>query len=96
MKNLRRITLVLLVVLLIIPAVPVYADAPDQPGGEPSVTPQGDWAFLRWGIDWQLFHLTNPRPVDIFVARMHRVTQTATIDTGIAPGEDQRGSRIGA
>ncbi len=91
MKNLRRITLVLLVVLLIIPAVPGYADAPDQPGGEPSVTPQGDWAFLRWGIDWQLFHLTSPRPIDIFVARLHRVTQTATIDTAIAQGKIKEG-----
>jgi hypothetical protein len=88
---LRKIFLLFLLIILLIPAASVSAQAPDQPGGTPAVSPQGSWEFLRWGIDWQLFHLTNPRPVDIFIARMHRVTQTATIDTAIAQGKIKEG-----
>jgi hypothetical protein len=46
---------------------------------------------LRWGIDWQKFHLNSPRPIDIFVARMHRITETATVDTAIAQGTISQG-----
>ncbi len=96
MKNLRKLTLALLVLSLILPAIPAYAQEPlptegDQPGEAPAVTPQGSWAFLRWGIDWQLFHLSSPREIDIFVARLHRITQTATIDTAIAAGKIKEG-----
>jgi len=44
------------------------------------------WSILSAGIDYQLFHLTNPRPINIFVTRLNRNELTTTIDTAIAQG----------
>lgn len=68
----------LIAVAVLFPGFRVKAEAP--------APPEGEWGFLRWGIDWQKFHLTSPRPIDIFVARLHRGETSATIDTAVAGG----------
>lgn len=68
----------LIAVALLFPGFRVKAEAPTPP--------EGEWGYLRWGIDWQKFHLTSPRPIDIFVARLHRGETSATIDTAVAQG----------
>jgi hypothetical protein len=44
------------------------------------------WSNLVTGIDYQLFHLTNPRQINLHVARMDRSESSAIIDTAIAQG----------
>ncbi len=46
-----------------------------------------EWESVANGIDYQIFHLTNPRPINIFVARMERVNPDLAIDTSIAQGK---------
>ena len=45
------------------------------------------WSVLAPGIDFQLFHLTHPRPVNLFVARLDRGELSATVDSAIAQGQ---------
>jgi hypothetical protein len=51
-----------------------------------SAAPDG-WVSLASGIDFQLFHLSQPRPINLFVARLSRSEPSATIDTAIAQGK---------
>jgi hypothetical protein len=44
------------------------------------------WSSLATGIEYQLFHLTHPRPINLHVARMHRSESSVIIDTAIAQG----------
>jgi hypothetical protein len=44
------------------------------------------WIVLAPGIDYQLFHLNWPRPINLFVTRLARSEPSATIDTAIAQG----------
>jgi hypothetical protein len=44
------------------------------------------WSTLAPGIDSQLYHLTQPRPINLFVARLARSEPSVTIDTAIAQG----------
>ncbi len=44
------------------------------------------WSVLAPGIDYQLFHLSQPRPINLFVTRMTRSEPSTTIDTAIAQG----------
>jgi len=48
-------------------------------------TPAG-WESVGEGIDYQKFKLTNPVPVDVFVARMARANPNVTIESSIAQG----------
>ncbi len=82
-KLFHRLILLLAILGLL---TPVYSARAEQP-----TPPTGDWGFIRWGIDWQKFHLTNPRPIDIFVARMHRAEPSTTIETAIAMGTIAQG-----
>lgn len=45
------------------------------------------WEAIAPGIDFQKFHLNNPRPVNIFVTRMDRTILSDTIDASIAQGK---------
>lgn len=45
-----------------------------------------DWQAVAPGIDYQKFHINNPRPVDIFVTRMQRSNLSTTIESSIAQG----------
>ncbi len=54
--------------------------------------PATDWTYLRPGIDWQKFDLNNPRPIEIFVARLHRGELSATLETGIGQGRVSGGT----
>jgi hypothetical protein len=45
------------------------------------------WSALAPGIEFQLFHLTNPRPINLFVARLNRGELSATVDSAIAQGQ---------
>ena len=78
-----KLTLLMILLALLMPAYPARAEQPTPPTGE--------WAFIRWGIDWQQFHLTNPRPIDVYIARMHRSELSATIETAIAQGTIAQG-----
>ncbi len=46
------------------------------------------WEVVADGIEYQKFHLTSPRPIDIFVARMDRdvLYANTTIESSIAQG----------
>lgn len=46
-----------------------------------------DWQSITSGIDYQVFHLNNPRPVNVFVTRMDRSNPNVTIETSIAQGK---------
>ncbi len=76
--KIRSLPLLLLVIFLAMPVSNVYAQEPTPP--------PGGWQYLRAGIDWGQYHLSNPREINIYVARMHRGELSATIDTGIAGG----------
>ena len=60
---------------------PVYSARAEEP-----TPPLGEWGYLRPGIDWQKFHLTSPREINIYVARMHRGELSTTVETAIANG----------
>lgn len=45
------------------------------------------WSMLAAGIDFQLYHLIRPRPINLFITRMNRGEASATIDTAIAQGK---------
>ncbi len=66
--------------LLIILVVPVGTIALAQ-----EMLPN-NWEVVAEGIEYQEFHLTDPAPVNIFVARMARNNPTVTIDSSIAQG----------
>ncbi len=57
-----------------------------QGKGAPDLFAQNGWQFVASGIEFQKFHITSPRPIDIFVARMYRSNSNATIDSAIAQG----------
>ena len=80
--KLGRLVLFFLVLSLVLPAGKGQAD-PLAPG---------DWTYLRPGIDWQKFTLTNPRPNEVFVAQLHRGELSATIETGIGQGRVSGGT----
>jgi len=44
------------------------------------------WSPLAVGIDFQVFHLTHPRPINLFVARLSRNEASVTLDSAIAGG----------
>jgi len=52
---------------------------------KPAASPDS-WSALAAGIDFQLFHLASPRPINLFTARLNRAEPTAIIDTAIAQG----------
>ena len=50
-----------------------------------AAAPQG-WTPQAAGIDFQLFHLSHPRPINLFVARLNRGDLSTTLDSAIAQG----------
>ena len=44
------------------------------------------WQIVGEGIEYQKFRLTNPVPVDVFVARMERDNPAVTIESSLAQG----------
>ena len=44
------------------------------------------WSPLAAGIDYQVFHLTRPRPINLFVTRMYRNETSVTLDSALAGG----------
>ncbi len=72
---LYRFRLFLTLLLIAIALTPLSAGAaPDA------------WTPLASGIDFQMFHLTQPRPLNLFVTRLSRSNLMATIETAIANG----------
>jgi hypothetical protein len=45
------------------------------------------WEVITPGIEYQKFHLNNPRPVNVFVTRLDRSKADLTIDSSIAQGK---------
>ena len=45
-----------------------------------------NWVPVAAGIDFQLFHLNQPRPINLFVTRLNRSNPTVTLDSAIAQG----------
>jgi len=79
--KLRKLALsMFLTVLIILPQGWAYAALPED-----SNAPQA-WEAVAPGIDFQLFHINNPRSVNIFVARMQRSDLDTTIESSIAQG----------
>ena len=78
----RRNLKLLIVVILLLPqasALGLYQQAPNhQIEGWSPVTP---------GIDFQVYRVSNPRPVKVYVARMDRSNITTTIESSIAQGK---------
>jgi len=54
----------------------------------PSTDPEvpNEWQPVGSGIDYQVFQLNNPRPVNVFVTRMDRANPNVTIESSIAQG----------
>lgn len=50
------------------------------------------WTVVGEGVEYRKFHLTNPRPIDLFVTRMDRSNLEVTIDTAIAQGRLSSGT----
>ena len=50
-----------------------------------AAAPQG-WSPLAAGIDFQVFHLSHPRPVNLFVTRLSRSEPSVTLDSAISGG----------
>ena len=74
MKTHKFLSFLLIFIFLVIPTL--------------SVTGAVDgWQPVADGIDYQKFHLTSPRPIDIFVARLDRSNPNTTIDTGLGQGK---------
>lgn len=71
-----------LVLGLLIPVskAPVQAATPFDPS-----VPDG-WISLAQGIEYKVFHLVDPRPINLFVARLERANLAVTLDSGIAQG----------
>jgi hypothetical protein len=82
-KLFRKLILLAVILAMLAPVYSARAEGPTPPSGE--------WGFIRWGMDWQKFHLANPRPIDIFVARLHRAEPKNTIETAIAMGTIAQG-----
>jgi hypothetical protein len=55
------------------------------PAGAAAAPSQG-WSPLATGIDFQLFHLSHPRPINLFVARLSRLEPSVTLDSAISGG----------
>ena len=53
----------------------------------PSAQSPDAWVGVDTGIQFQLFHLFNPRPMNIFVARLERGNSQVTLDSAIAQGK---------
>jgi hypothetical protein len=50
-----------------------------------AAAPEG-WSPLAVGIDFQIFHLSHPRPINLFVTRLSRGEPSVTLDSAIAGG----------
>jgi Phosphodiester glycosidase len=81
MKIRLGIGLLLLFVLILVPFRKVFSSIQSD-----TESPTA-WAAVASGIDYQKFHLVNPRPVNIFVTRMDRSNPNNTIDSSIAQGK---------
>ncbi len=69
--------LIILSILWIFPPKTVLAEADSD---------ETSWTVVGEGVEYRKFHLTNPRPIDLFVTRMDRSNLEVTIDTAIAQG----------
>ncbi len=75
MKPIRNLLLLLVLVLPLSATTRSQADAPTG------------WQEVGEGIEYQKFRITDPAPVDIFVARMERANPAVTIESSIAQGQ---------
>lgn len=80
MRNIR-----LLFIFLVCLTIPLQSAAaqtkPDQP------TAPEAWTPVAPGVDFQIFNLTNPQKIQIFVTRADPSNPNVTIDAGIAAGK---------
>jgi PKD repeat protein len=81
----RRIFSLMLVLAIFIPAGTALG-APLAGVEAPTAAPEA-WEEIAPGIQYQLFHLSNPRPINIFVTRMERGSPNVTIESSIAQGK---------
>ncbi len=79
MKALHRV--IFLWLLLMIPLQSALGQAESNPAETPDA-----WTAVAPGVDFQLFNLTNPRKIQIFVTRMNPSDPNVTIETGIGGG----------
>jgi hypothetical protein len=81
MKLFRRVA----ILFLIVPVLIYYRSTRASGIELPQV--QTAWGVIAPGIDYQKFHLNNPRPVNVFVTRMDRSNPDLTIDSSIGQGK---------
>ena len=81
MKLLKLLTLTCMTFVLVITIgwITVFAS--------PESDPADNWQTIRTGIDFRKFRVTDPRPVNLFVARMDRQNPNVTLESSIAKGK---------
>jgi hypothetical protein len=72
-----KLRIILLLSLLILPIGAIALGQGEAPES---------WEIVGEGIEYQKFHLSNPVPVDVFVARMDRNNPNTTIESSIGQG----------
>jgi hypothetical protein len=81
MRPLHRIALLILIVPFLVSSKTTRASESEIPQAP------GAWDVITPGIEYQKFHLNNPRPVNVFVTRMDRNNTALTIESSIAQGK---------
>ena len=51
-----------------------------------------EWQIVGTGVEYRKYHLTTPRPIDLFVTRMDRSNLETTIESSIAQGRNSGGT----
>jgi len=80
MKYLKPARFILLFVLVFYPFLLAGATAQKAPDAPDA------WSVVAPGIEYQKYHINNPRPVNIFATRMDRNNLNVTIESAIAQG----------
>jgi Phosphodiester glycosidase len=77
----RRLHLTLLFLLILLQTHSLVFSAPDNEPEAPDA-----WSAVALGIEYQKYHRSSPRPINIFVTRMDRSNPNVAVDSSIAQG----------
>jgi Phosphodiester glycosidase len=81
MRRLRGIAILFLILPFLVSYQTIRASESELPQAPTA------WEVIAPGIEYQKFHLNNPRPVNVFVTRMDRNNADLTIESSIAQGK---------
>ena len=79
--RLRRSHLTLLFLLILLQTHSLVLSAANNEPEAPNA-----WASVAPGIEYQKYHRSSPRPINIFVTRMDRANPNVAVDSSIAQG----------